>query len=352
MGLGKEGGDFLSLTALMKKLILVCWIGCCLIARGAEYVVTVSVDGLGSSYLQSLVDAGKLPHFKQLQAESAGTTNARPDFNITVTLPNHTSMITSRRITEHEGHNWTSNTDPAKGVTIHSHKGAYVASVFDVAHDHGLKTGVWATKTKFSLFQVSYNDANGAPDTTDPDNGRNKVDSYVYNKSSIELMDSFMACMTNQPCNYAFVHFGECDAAGHGRGWGSEPYNTALIMLDGQLGRIMNLIATDPMFKGKTDLILTSDHGGAGKDHGDPTKLLNYTIPFYVWGAGVTAGDLYALNTESRQMPGEGRPDYAAAPPPIRNAEVGNLALSLLGLPPIPGSMVDAKQDLRVGAGK
>ena len=333
----------------MKKIILASWIACCLAARGAEYVVTISVDGLGSTYLQKLVEAGKLPHFKQLQAESAGTQNARADFNITVTLPNHTSMVTSRRITEAEGHNWTSNTDPAKGVTIHSHKGAYVTSVFDVVHDHGLRTGVWATKTKFSLFQVSYDNEHGAPDTTGPDNGRNKVDGYVYKKTSSELTDNFLATMTNQPCQFAFVHFGECDAAGHGHGWGSTAYDDALIGLDGQLGRIMDLIATDPKLKGKTDLIVTADHGGEGKDHGDATKPLDYTIPFYVWGAGVTSGDLYAVNTGTRLSPGEGHPDYSAPKQPVRNAEVGNLALTLLGLPPIPGSLVDTKQDLRVG---
>lgn len=347
MSLGKAGCPLYH--GRHEKIFWVCWFGCCLAARGADYVITLSVDGLGSSYLQRMVDAGKLPHFRQLQAESAGTSNARADFDITVTLPNHASMITSRRITGPEGHNWLKNTDPAKGVTLHSSKGSYLSSVFDVVHDHGLRTGLWATKTKFALFQISYDDAHGALDTTGPDNGLNKVDAFVYNKSSIALVDSFIASLTNQACRFAFVHFGECDTEGHAQGWGSEAYNTALILIDGQLGRIMDLMAMNPGLKGKTTLIVTADHGGEGKDHSDSAKPLDYTIPFYVWGADVVPGDLYTMNPGSRQAPGQGRPDFAALPQPIRNAEAGNLALSLLGLPPIPGSMIDAKQDLRVG---
>jgi hypothetical protein len=62
----------------------------------------------------------------------------------------------------------------------------------------------------------------------------------------------------------------------------------------------------------------------------------------------VAKGDLYAHNVGVRLSPGAGRPDAAAAVPPIRNAEVGNLALGLLGLDPIPGSVFNVRQDLRL----
>jgi predicted AlkP superfamily pyrophosphatase or phosphodiesterase len=208
-------------------------------AQAGDYVVAVSVDGMGSSYVQALLDAGRLPHLQRLLAEGAATLNARNDHDVTVTLPNHVSMVTSRPIQGEAGHGWTSNTDPAKGMTIHSNRGVYVASVFDAVHDHGRRTGVWASKTKFSLLRDSYDADHGAPDGTGVDNGRNKIDTFVYNKSSEALTADFVASMSTQPCHFAFVHFTETDSAGHTSGWGSSAYNEALVMLDGCLGRIV-----------------------------------------------------------------------------------------------------------------
>ena len=317
-------------------------------ARGAEFVVAVSVDGMGSSYMQTLADAGKLPHFRQLEAEGAFTTNARADYDVTVTLPNHTCMVTGRPVRGPAGHNWTSNTDPALGMTLHTNRGSYVASVFDVAHDNGRRTGMWVTKTKFSLFQVSYDAGHGAPDTTGPDNGRCKLDVFMYRKTSPELTGEFVSTMRTQPCHFAFVHFAETDSAGHTVGWGSDAYNAALVTLDGCVGRIMDLIATDPVLKGRTVLLVTADHGGKDKNHGDATLPLDYTIPFIAWGAGVAPGELYAWNKGTRLSPDAGRPSYEERSQPIRNGDVGNLALSLLRLGPIPGSSIGTGQNLRL----
>ncbi len=332
----------------MRRWIFCLWILFTTVTRGADYVVALSVDGMGSPYLQTLIETGRLPYFNQLKRESAYTLNARADYDLTVTLPNHISMVTSCPITGPAGHTWTKNTDPATGTTLHSHRGSYVSSFFDVAHDNGLRTGLWATKTKFSLFRISYDADHGAPDLSGQDNGRNKVDVYVYAKSSPALTSDFIAMMSTNPCQASLVHFTELDSAGHSEGWGSDAYQAAFVTLDDCLGRIMDLIATHPMLKGKTTLIVTADHGGSGKKHGDPSDPLDYTIPFFVWGAGVTPGDLYAWNKDTRQDPGTSRPAYAAPLQPIRNSEVGNLLLSLLNLGPIPGSTINSRQDLRI----
>ena len=333
---------------LLVNLFWAAWLSVAAVsAQGADTVIAISIDGMGSSYMQKLVDAGQLPRFKQLEAESAWTANARNDFDNTVTLPNHTCMMTGRPVLGPAGHHWTRNTDPAKDMTIHSNRGFYVASVFDVAHDNGKHTGLFATKSKFSLFAVSYDALHGAPAIAGSDDGRNKLDMFVCKKTSPALTDAFLDTLSTHPCQFALVHFTETDSAGHTDGWGNTNYNAALVLLDACVGRIMDFISTNTALKGKTTLIVTTDHGGKGFGHGDPEEPLDYTIPFFVWGADATAGDLYAFNPDTRRNPGVGHPNYSTITQPVRNGEVGNLALKLLGLGPIPGSTVGAKQDLR-----
>lgn len=324
--------------------------------KAADYVIQVSVDGLGSGYLQSLIDQGQLPTFKRLQAEGAWTNNARPDFDYTITLPNHTCMVVCRPVKDKaaspaaiNGHNWLVNTEPGD-KTLHTARHEYVVSAFDVAHDNGLRTAMFASKSKFKVYDQSYDERNGAPDKTGEDNGRDKIDLYVKEGDSSKLTDRFIAEMKEKPFNYAFVHFHDTDSAGHSKKWGSEQYNTALCNVDGYLGRILEFIASDERLKGHTTIILSADHGGTGLDHFFNSNPLNYTIPFYTWGAGVSPGkELYSLNSGTRVDPQQGRPDYnCEGPQPIRNGDGGNLALMLLGLPKIPDSSINAGQDLHL----
>jgi hypothetical protein len=224
--------------------------------------------------------------------------------------------------------------------------------VFDVVHDNGLRTGLYAGKGKFSLFDTSYNSTYGAADITGADNGPDKIDTYLISNSA-SLITSFKSAMTGSaPLNYVLFHYTETDSTGHNPGWGSSAYNQALKDMDGYLGQMFTMIAADPDLNGKTAVILTADHGGSGTNHSNAVLALNYTIPFYVWGPGVTAGaDLYALNPTSRLnpiAPNNLRPDYSAAGQPIRNGDAANLALGLLGLDAIFGSTINAQQDLAV----
>jgi hypothetical protein len=319
----------------------------------AKYVIHISVDGLNSGVLQSLIDDGKAPNFKRFEDEGAWTINARADYSFTNTLPNHVTILTGRPVLEPVGlpnspfHAWTSNTIPRRGMTLHQH--GYIPSVFDVVHDSGRSTALFSSKDKLVLFDQSYDQTNGAPS----EHGRDKIDTfYIENdgppKFSQTMNERFIAEMGAHHFNYAFVHYRDADSVGHVLRWDSAMYRWAIQNIDGFLAGVFHLAETDPMLKGKTAIVLTSDHGGSAFGHVNPQLKENFTVPVLIWGAGVPHGDLYEMNSESRRDPGDERIDYAAKHQPIRNGDTGNLALSLLGLGPIPTSMINAKHDLRV----
>ena len=319
------------------------------IAQPVTHVIHISVDGLRPDAVTAL-GPSNLPNFYRLRTEGAFTDNARADYDYTITLPDHVTELTGRGVLGPTGHNWSDNSDPDPEQTLASNKGSYIAGVFDVAHDNGLTTGEYASKSKFSLFATSWDAVNGAPDITSPDNGRKKIDIYVNDSDTSELVDTFVADMSDQPLNYAFIHLLDPDAAGHDGSWDITPgseYSDAVKRIDDRLGTIFALIDGDSQLTGHTAIVLTADHGGQGTDHSDPEAHEDYTIPFYVWGPGVMAGaDLYALNPATRLNPGTDRPDYSASPQPVRNGEAANVALTLLGLGPVPGSTIDINQDL------
>ena len=320
-------------------------------ADSIRYVVHVSVDGLRPDAVQRQPPTA-LPAFARLRLESAFTQNARTDPDYRNTLPNHTAQLTGRGVVGAAGHGWTVNTDPDPGVTLHSNKGAYVASVFDVVHDAGLRTAAYVSKSKFSLYDVSYDEAHGAADETGGDDGRDKIDTYVYEKDTDQLIAQFVADLHADPAAYTFVHLRDPDATGHWLTWSvrsGSRYMRAVRRADDRIGRILDAIEADPRLRGHTALIVTADHGGSGHSHSSE-RVDHYTVPFYVWGPGISSADLYALNAGTRQDPGTANVGFDAARPPVRNGDAANLALSLLGLGPVPGSTIGADPPLHVRA--
>jgi hypothetical protein len=209
-----------------------------------------------------------------------------------------------------------------------------------------LRTAFYAEKDKFVLFDRSYDANNGAIDSVGIDNGRDKIDSFTFSPLN---SDPFLTNLKAQHFNYSFLHFTYTDGEGHNAGWGSPEWNAAEQYVDATLGRIMSAVQADQNFADDTAIILTADHGGDGKGHGSITARTDYTIPLLVWGKGVAAGaDLYALNPATRLDPGMSQPSYTATVHPIRNGDTANLALHLLGLPPVPGSSINAAQNLAV----
>ena len=316
-----------------------------------RYVVHVSVDGLRPDAV-ARQSADALPAFARLRTEAAFTANARTDPDYRNTLPNHTAQLTGRPVVGARGHGWTINVDPAPGATLHSNRGAYVASAFDVVHDAGLSTAAYVSKSKFSLFDDSYDAGDGAPDTTGADDGRDKIDTFVYERDTDQLVERVVADLGGSPAAYTFVHLRDPDATGHWRRWSvreGSRYLRAVRRADDRIGRILDAIEGDSRLRGRTAVIVTADHGGSGRHHA-AERPLHYTVPFYVWGPGVAPASLYALNPGTRADPGAANPGLDAARQPVRNGDAANLALRLLDLGPVPGSTWGAGARLRVRA--
>lgn len=294
-------------------------------------VIAISLDGLHPRALRMLGRA-RAPHLHRLLRQGARTRNARTQVELTTTLPNHASMVTGRRIdATFGGHGITWNAH-LPGTTVHGAAGERVSPVFSVVAAGGGSTAVFSTKEKFSILDRSWPRAvHRSVIRVDDDTGTTRAmrRDFVTHRRSFVLL-----------------HLGLADRVGHRRGWLSRPYLRAVRRLDERVGSVLRMIRDRPHLRRSTIVVLTSDHGGVPgtTGHEDPFRLHNHRVPFAIWGAGVDAGSLYAMNP-GRARPGRRHPGFAGRQP-IRNGDLANLSTDILGLGPVPGSRWNSRQRL------
>lgn len=299
-------------------------------------VLIISLDGVRADAITTLGPEGT-PNLHRLMAQGASTLNARTTYESTKTLPNHTGMLTGRGVDGDNGHDVTFNNDD--GETLASTHGSYVPGIFDVAHDHGRQTAFFAEKDKFYYLIRSWDASHGRIDIIGRDNGRDKTDLDLVGTAE-QIVAATNAALLDGRSDLIFLHLTAPDRAGHDKGWNSSAYMRAITEDDERVGDILSTIDEHPELAKRLTVILTADHGG---EKGETTHYKiedrqNYQVPFMVWGRGIPRGaDLYGLNPQ-RRNPGAGRPEYSG-PQPIRNMDVANTSLRLLGLPPITGAV-------------
>ncbi|CAA9397387.1 MAG: hypothetical protein AVDCRST_MAG32-2765 [uncultured Nocardioides sp.] len=300
-----------------------------------DQVIAISVDALNPKALRRLGPSGA-PHLHALIDEGASTLNARTEVERTVTLPNHTGMVTGRRINKSRGgHGVTWNDDRRRPATVQAAAGEDVESVFGVVHDARGTTALFASKTKFSLWERSW----GAD-----------IDHTLINLRNGALVDALQQDVLDGRRTFRFLHLSMPDDVGHARGFMSPAYLRAVRRVDTLVGEVVGTVDDDPSLAATTAIVLTSDHGGRGSDHSDARRPANYRVPFVVRGPGVDAGgDLYELNRDYAD-PGRARVSYAGDRQPVRNGDLANLSLDLLDLPSVPDSEHNVAQDLDVTA--
>lgn len=293
-------------------------------------VLAISIDALNPRALTRL-GREAVPHLWRLLDRGAGTLDARSMVERSNTLPNHTSMVTGRRITaSRRGHGVTWNED-RPGTRVQQAAGHGVASVFSVVHEAGGATALFSTKTKLSLFKRSW------------PRGLDRL--VIKEEQDRALVKAARADLVLRDRAFTFLHLGIADQIGHEHGFMSRPYLRAVRTADALVGTMLRAIDNHAALSDVV-VVLTADHGGAGRSHSQTDEIGDVRVPFVVWGPGVEHGDLYAMNP-TYAKPGATIPDLSGKQP-IRNGDLANLSLDLLGLGPVPGSRFDVRQRLRV----
>jgi predicted AlkP superfamily pyrophosphatase or phosphodiesterase len=222
-----------------------------------DRVLIISIDGLRPDLLlraymprvRGLCNAGSFTFWAETSPEA-------------YTLPCHVSMLTGAPSLRH-------------GVTWNNYiEESYpnVPTLFEVAKQAGYSTAMATGKMKFIVFTK--------PGTLD----------HYYLPPDEPISDREVAAraetlLRNHLPQVMFIHLPGVDTAGHEFGWGSTEQVAAIELADVAVGLILDVLA-DLGLSDATLVILTTDHGGAGKNHemNDPRSQF---IPWIASGSGL-----------------------------------------------------------------
>ena len=220
-------------------------------------VLLVSIDGLRPDVLLR----ADTPNARGLMASGSFTFWARtvPEC---YTLPAHVSMLTGVSPQKH-GVEWNDHIEEAYPL---------VPTLFKLAKQAGLSTAMTTGKTKFIAL--------AEPGTLD----------WSYLPRDEPITDAFVAARAveiiraHRP-HVLFVHLAGPDNVGHAAGWGTPEQLAAVREADEALGVVLGAVR-EAGVADSTLVILTSDHGGDGREHG-PDDPRSRHVPWIASGPGV-----------------------------------------------------------------
>lgn len=220
-------------------------------------VILICIDGMRSDalkeceYIKTMVKTGKYC----LNAKSV---------NPPVTLPAHLSMFYG---VSPNRHGVTTNT-----FVPFSHP---LRGIFEKVHDSGGTTAFYygwdqlkAIAPGGSLFYSTY------------------IDSYSEDSADTYLTDRAIEQITRKQPDFVFLYLVDTDESGHGSGWMSETY---MSHVQTALKNVKRMIET---FGSEYEIILTADHGGHDKGHGEDIPE-DMTVPMFYFGRNFKKGEKF-----------------------------------------------------------
>lgn len=240
-------------------------------AARVERTLIISIDGLRPDVLLR-ADA---PRVRGLMKRGAFSFWARSTAH-SITLPTHVSLLTGV-IPEAHAIMWNGDLPLSQPVYPR------VPTLFELAKKRGYTTGLIAGKSKFDVLDK--------PGTIDfshfPDESKSNDASVT--ERTLEMI------RRHRP-QVMFVHLPDTDSAGHAKGWGSDEQLQAVHAADACVGQMLDALEAEKLLGG-TLVILTADHGGAGRTHGSDDFRSRH-IPWIAAGPGVRKNYDLTLNRD------------------------------------------------------
>ena len=236
-----------------------------------EHVVFIGIDGWDvTSYFNA-----EIPTIKFMKENGAWTLNKQSVFP-TSSGPNWVSMFTGLCVEQHGYTQWGSLVPDIK--TPYQDEDGHIRTIFSEIRTNKPNSEIgcffeWNT-IRYYIDTLSVN-------------CYKQVDQAVPTKLSEVTVDYIK---TKKPTVCAVI-FDQLDHTGHLQGWDTEAYYSKLSELDGYISQIVKAVKDSDMYD-STVFIITSDHGGINKQHGNITEN-EMLAPLIVYGPKIQKGEIH-----------------------------------------------------------
>jgi predicted AlkP superfamily pyrophosphatase or phosphodiesterase len=234
----------------------------------ADHLVIIGIDGWGSFGLEG----AKIPNIDRLRLEGASSLRGRGVMP-TSSSPNWASMITGAGPEQHgvTSNDWQPNKYEIP-TAVKEAEGIY-PTIFGLLRAERPNSKI--------VFFTEWHDFARLLE-------RKALDEIYLGKSAEDTAGRAAAVIAQSKPDLAFIQFDHVDHAGHQFGYGTPEYIAAVEKADTLIGQILNAIK-EAGIAPRTTVLVTADHGGTGKKHGQPT-IRDLEIPWIIAGPGIRAG--------------------------------------------------------------
>lgn len=237
-------------------------------AAQVEHVLIVGCDGFGSVGFTS----SNTPVLHQLMREGSYTLHARGVMP-TSSSPNWASIIMGAGPEQHgvTSNDWETNKFEIAPIALGM--GGIFPTIFGVLREQ-----------RAAAYIACVHDWDGFGRLMEPA-AMNLLENV---KGSTNTARRAAEVIREHKPTFLFVHFDEVDHFGHEFGWKTAQYYHAVEEVDGLIGNLLGALK-EAGIREQTVVIMTADHGGKGKSHGQPT-MDELQIPVIMAGPGIRQG--------------------------------------------------------------